>query len=121
MAKNTGTTNVHLEQLIHDLKKGSSEQGNGIWKRIAKDLSKPTRNRRVVNVSRISRATKPEETIVVPGKVLGTGAVGHPVTVAAFGFSETAKQRILEAKGQVITIKELMEKNPKGENVRIIG
>ncbi|MBI4140249.1 50S ribosomal protein L18e [Candidatus Woesearchaeota archaeon] len=121
MAKRTGPTNPALKLLIQQLRKESSTQKAELWKRIADDLEKPTRQRRVVNLSRINRFTKPQETIIIPGKVLGTGMLEHGVTIAAFAFSGTSKQKIEEAKGKAIMITELLKQNPKGKDVRIIG
>ena len=121
MAKRTGPTNTILKQLIQDLKKASHTEKVGLWKRIAEDLEKPTRRRRAVNLSRINRFTQPKETVIVPGKVLGSGELNHELTIAAFTFSEGAKQRIAEAKSKAISIKELMKQNPKGKNIKIIG
>ena len=121
MAKRTGPTNEHLQNLIRDLRKQSSEQKVGIWKRIAQDLEKPTRQRRAVNLYSLNLNTKDNETIIVPGKVLGTGEIDKSITVAAFSFSENAKQRIQSAKGKCITIHELLKNNPKGKDVRIMG
>ena len=45
----------------------------------------------------------------------------HSVVVAAFSFSDSARQEIEKAKGKCITIKELIKQNPKGKDVRIIG
>jgi len=56
----------------------------------------------------------------VPGKVLGTGELNKKITVAAYTFSEQAVQKI-NAKGKCLSIKELVEKNPKGNKVRIMG
>ena len=119
--KKTGPTNENLKQLIQELKKESSSLKAGIWKRIASDLSKSTRQRRIVNVSKLNRCAQKDETIIVPGKVLGSGALNQSITVAAFSFSESAKKIITEAKGKCITIPELMKTNPTGKNVRIIG
>jgi large subunit ribosomal protein L18e len=58
---------------------------------------------------------------VVPGKVLGAGIIEHPISVAASAFSEQAQSKILVAKGKCLTIPQLMEKNPKGSGVKIIG
>lgn len=117
----TNTSNPNLQQLIADLKKHSAEQQVKLWKRIAQDLEKPTRQRREVNVSRLARNTKENETVIVPGKVLGAGNLPHPVNVAAFSFSKGAKEQIEKAKGSCITIPDLMKKNPKAQKVRIIG
>jgi len=117
MAKGTGPTNTTLQQLVRDLQKTGAKEKAAIWKRIAKDLQKPTRQRREVNITRINQHTKPKETIVVPGKVLGTGDLKHEVTVAAWQFSEAAKKKL----NKTMTIQELIKQNPKGKNVRIIG
>ncbi len=119
--KRTGPTNEHMKGLIQELKKESTTQKAKIWKRIAQDLEKPTRKRRIVNISRINRNTKANETIIVPGKVLGSGTLAHSVTIAAYAFSESAKKLIEQAKGKCITINELLKTNPKGKDVRIIG
>ena len=77
----------------------------------------PTRRMRQVNVWKINKFTKDNDTIIVPGKVLGYGELNHKGNVAAYQFSEGAKSKI----GNFMLIEELMEKNPKGSNVRIIG
>ena len=83
-------------------------------------MSKPRRKRIATNVSNINRYTKKGDTIVVPGKVLAAGEIRHSVTVAAFAFSEKAQAKITHARGKCLTINELIEKNQKGTNVRII-
>ena len=113
------TDNKYMQALIAEIKKKSIDDKTKIWKRIAVDLEKPTRQRRIVNLSRINRFTKEKETIIVPGKVLAAGELGHAVTVAAFNFSQEAKEKIKKANGSAMTIPELMQKKPKG--VRIIG
>ena len=87
MVKRTGPTNKNTQLLIQLLRKESSTQKSDIWRRIADDLEKSTRQRREVNLSKISRFTKPQETIIVPGKVLGTGALTHELIIAALAFS----------------------------------
>lgn len=119
--KRTGTTNVQLQSLLTDLKKQSHQESANIWKRVVSDLEKSTRNRRVVNISRLNRFTKENEIVVVPGKVLGTGTINHSITIAAFAFSGNAKEQIEKAKGKCLTIKELAKQNPKGKDVRVIG
>jgi ribosomal protein L18E len=52
MAKRTGPTNIHLQQLVRELKKLSTKEKAPIWKRIAEDLAKSTRQRREVNIAR---------------------------------------------------------------------
>ncbi|MBD3313224.1 50S ribosomal protein L18e [Candidatus Woesearchaeota archaeon] len=119
--KQTGPSNVQLQGMISLLKKQGSEQKVNLWKRIAADLEKSSRKRRVVNVHRINKHTKDNETVIVPGKVLGTGEIDHKVNVAAFDFSEGAKKKIIQAKGACMNLSEIIQKNPKGQNIRIIG
>lgn len=119
--KRTGPTNQYLNELITELKKKASVDGTVFWKRIATDLEKPTRQRRVVNLSRIDRHTKQGEIIVVPGKVLSDGELNHSLTIAAWQFSQKALDKINDKKAKAITIQELMKTNIKGKRVRIIG
>ena len=92
-----------------------------MWKRVAHDLVKTGKNRRIVNLTRINRHTKENETIVVPGKVLGDGVLDHTLTIAAHSFSSHALEKIAEAKAKAISIEELMKEDIKGKRVRIIG
>jgi len=119
--KRTGPSNVVLVGLIQELKKTSISQNNGIWNRIATDLEKPTRQRRVVNLSNLSRYTKENEIVVVPGKVLGAGSIGHKLTISAFQFSSGAKEKLEKAGAKIITLTELSKNNPSGKGIRIIG
>ncbi len=117
----TGPTNPVVQELIQSLRKESTSSQAALWDRIADDLEKPTRQRRAVNISRIARYTKPNETIVVPGKVLGSGALTHSVIVAALSFSAGAKERLEQAKGKAITIEQLLKQKPKARDLKLIG
>ncbi len=119
--KKTGPTNPVLKNLINDLKKKSIDQNANIWKRVALDLEKPTRKRRVVNLSRINRHTKKDEIIIVPGKVLGSGSLNHKLTISAFQFSDGAKEKIIKSGAKIVPLKELSDKSPKDKRIRIIG
>lgn len=120
MSRKSNTTNQYLVELIKTLKKTAIEQKVKIWKAIATDLEKPTRIRRIVNLDRINRVCKDNETIIVPGKVLGTGDLNKKLTISAFSFSQSALNKINQ-KGKAISIDELIKSNPKGAKVRIIG
>ncbi len=119
--KRTGPSNPVLQELIQSLRKESTTSQAALWDRVADDLEKPTRQRRVVNISRIARFTKPNETIVVPGKVLGSGALSHSVVVAALSFSDGAKDRIEQAKGKALTIEQLLKQKPKAKDLKLLG
>ena len=104
--------------LIEYLKKEGKKQP--IWTRLAEDLESSRKNRAEVNLDKINMLTKAKDTVVVAGKVLGKGTLDHEVTIACFKISESAKEKIEKSKSSVITLKELVVKNPKGTRVMIL-
>lgn len=118
--RETKSTNISIRILISSLKKLSNEKNVKIWDALAQNLSKPTRIQRKVNLAHLDAHGRAGETLVVPGKVLGTGELSRKVTVAAWRFSENAFDKINKS-GKAISIEELMKSNPKGSKVRIIG
>ncbi|MBI2650939.1 50S ribosomal protein L18e [Candidatus Woesearchaeota archaeon] len=121
MTKRTGPTNPLLQELIGELKKRSSEQSVNLWKSIAIDLEKPTRQRRSVNLSRINRYTKENDIVVVPGKVLGSGNLSHKLTISAYQFSQQAKEKIESTGSKIIDLLELSKEKPNGKRIKTIG
>ncbi len=118
--RKTGPTNIWLRLLCSKLTKYSANYECGVWRRVAEELSKPSRRRVVVNLSRIERNAKSGSTLIVPGSVLGSGNITKPVSVAAYRFSSMAKKKLLEAGGQALMIEELLEKNPSGKGVIMV-
>ncbi|MCL1966088.1 MAG: 50S ribosomal protein L18e [Candidatus Bathyarchaeota archaeon] len=116
----TESTNPELIQLIKQLKKESREKSAPIWLAVAKQLAQPRSNRVAVNLSNINRNTKRDDIVVVPGKILGTGSLNHPITIAAFSISGLAKAKLDAIKAKYVTIPELIADNPKGSNIKII-
>ncbi|MBI5389486.1 50S ribosomal protein L18e [Candidatus Woesearchaeota archaeon] len=114
-------TNTELVELIGELKKTASQEEVKIWKAVAIQLEAPARKRRVVNLHSINAHTKDNDVVVVPGKVLASGDLDHTVSIAAFSFSGQAKEKIHQAKGEAMSISELVQKNPKGAKVKILG
>lgn len=121
MAKRSGPTNEYTRALIGALRKESTLSQAELWDRVADDLERASRARREVNLSRIERCTKPNEVVVVPGKVLGAGHLSHAVVVAALAFSAGARFQIEQVAGKALSIEELVKQNPKGKDVRIVG
>jgi large subunit ribosomal protein L18e len=115
------TTNPELIELTSFLKKQSRENKVEIWRDIAERLTKARRKRIAINLSRLNRYTQKSETVAVPGKVLATGEMTHPITIAAFAFSGEARQKISAARGKCVSFQDLIKKNPTGSNVKIIG
>lgn len=119
MVKNSKTNPILLET-INELKKVSRENEAPIWRDIAKRLERSRKNWSEVNVSKLTLLNE-GETAVVAGKLLGAGLIDKAVKVAAFSCSDSAAQKISSAGGEVMTIPQLAEQNPKGTNVRIMG
>ena len=121
MKKTTETkSNPRLAALIVTLKDASRVHEANIWREIAKRLDAPRKNYAEVNLSKIDRYANEGEPILVPGKVLGSGALNLPVKVAALDFSEAAVSKITGANGTCMTIEDLLRDNPKGSMVRIL-
>ncbi len=118
--KKISKTDPNIVLLIDELKRESREGGTAIWRDIARRLEKPRRNWAEVNISRLEIYANDGDTIVVPGKVLGAGSLSKKLTVAAFRFSESAREMIKKAGGRNLTIEELVEENPSGSGVRIM-
>lgn len=116
MKKALKKSNQELIKLITDLKILAIKNKSKFWKRIALEISRPKRSQRKVNLFQLNRVTKPNENIIIPGIVLGTGTLNHNLTITALKFSESASEKVKNK----LTISELMQKNPKGSNTRII-
>lgn len=94
----SGSTNLVLRKTIYEMRK----QKVPLWKKVAKDLSSPSRKRVIVNVGKIGKLVPQGGIAVVPGKVLGVGKLDHEVTVAAFDFSKSALAKIKAAGGKAV-------------------
>ncbi len=115
MDKKADPTNPVLLNTIETLK----QQEANIWQDVAENLGKVNRKRPEVNISQIERVTEEGDTVVVPGKVLGSGRLTKNITVAAFQASNSAKQHINQ-NGDFKYIKDLVEENPDGTEVKIV-
>jgi large subunit ribosomal protein L18e len=121
MSKHTVKTNEALVDLIDQLKAQSRSTGAALWRDVALRLEKSRSNWSQPNLSRLSRHAADEDMVLVPGKLLGSGEVAGKPSVAAFSFSSGAQEKIEAAGGEVMSIAELMEKNPTGTGVFILG
>ncbi|WP_266076784.1 50S ribosomal protein L18e [Haladaptatus caseinilyticus] len=113
-------TNPRLSSLIAELKSVSRTKEADVWNDVATRLEKPRSTHAEVNLGRIERYAQEDETVIVPGKVLGSGVLQKNVTVAAVDFSSTAETKIEQADGEPIKLEQAIEQNPNGANVRVI-
>jgi len=120
MAKKIIKTDPNLVELIKNLKEKSYKEEVAIWKDVAKRIQRATRRRAEVNLSRINRVSNDGETVLIPGKVLAGGDLDYKVNVVALNFSKIAQEKIEKSGGECFSISSILEKNPKGTNIRIL-
>lgn len=111
--------NPRLISLIERLRERAAEDDAAIWDELASRLDTPSRSRAEVNVSRIERYADEDETVVVPGKVLGGGVLSKSVDVAAFDFSSSAREKIDDAGGEPVALDDFVEESD-GSGVRVM-
>lgn len=114
-------TNQVVIRMARDLKKASTKNDAPIWAKLAEYALKPSVARRDINLYKIGQLTKENDIVVFPGKVLGTGNVPHKITLCSFSISSSAASKIIENGGKVISYTELIEKNPTGKGVVLLG
>ena len=115
-----GRTNPNILSLIEELKTISESQNVMIWSTLASELSKPHRKKPIVNLSHLNRISSSGDILLIPGKVLGSGEFNHKIEIAAESFSDKARTKLNNSGSQVLSIRELFTKYPKGSNIRII-
>lgn len=120
MARTFKNPNPLRTKLVGDLKAFNTDKNYKIWNAIIKELSRSRKNRRAVNLWKIDKYTKEGDTVIVPGKVLGNGNISHKVTVAAFEFSKSMKEKAKNNNVRLMSIYELFNENPKGSKIKII-
>lgn len=114
-------TNPNMVGLIRMLKKKSRENDTGIWKCAAIVLEKPSRRAIALNLSSISRNTDDGDVVLVLGKVLASGDLDHKLKIAAVSFSDKAKSKVSTSGSSLVSIEELVNSNPKGTGVKLLG
>ena len=114
-------TNAQLVDMIGQLKAQSRDTGAAVWRDVAMRLSKSRKNWAQPNLSRVSRYAPEGATILVPGKLLGSGELTNGHVITAYSVSNGAREKIEAAGGRVMTYGELMTENPTGKGVVILG
>ncbi len=114
-------TNQVVIRMARDLKKASIKNDAPIWAKLAEYALKPSIARRDINLKRIGKLTKENDTVVCPSKVLGTGNIPHKITLCSFSISSSAASKIIDNGGKLISFSELIEQNPTGKGVVLLG
>lgn len=116
MPKITGPSNIHKRMLARKLWKTK----HAIWRDVSKRLMAPQKNRVEKNLGDINRITTDGDVIVIPGKILGNGALSKSITIASYAISKSAAVKLKASKIEHLTIEELVDRHPDGKGVRII-
>ena len=93
---------------------------NKAWLKIAHMISGPRRKQASVNLIDIEKETKEGDTVLIAGKVLGSGDVSKKVRVVALYFSEEARKKLKAKKCEVVSVKEEIKVNPKAQGIRVL-
>ncbi len=120
MATLEDKTNPVLEETVGKCEEAARRNDAAVWERVAEDLSGSNRDMREVTVSHVERHAEAGDTVVVPGKVTGRGRISKDLTVGAFNFTGNAREAIEES-GEAVYIDELVDDNPSGEEVVLLG
>ncbi len=94
----------------------SSEKNAGLVDDLVRYATKPRRQRVIVNLNKLQKYVKDNESIVVPGKVLGVGRVSRAFNLAAIEFSGSAVEKLKGSKCKIVDVEEIVRKG----NFRII-
>ncbi len=99
-----------------------SKTGNkNFWSNIEEIILRPRSRRPEVNVGKISKLTKENDIVLVPGKLLGDGFLDHPITVSALFASKSAIKKVQEAGGTYLPFTEFIDRYPDGSNIKVFG
>lgn len=90
------------------------------WLPVAKILSGPLQNYFTFNLSEIDKHAKEGDTIVILGKVLGSGDLSKKVRICALSISSSAKDKLKKTKSEFVTLADEIKKNPKAEGIKLL-
>ena len=114
-------SNSTLVKTILELKEASRKNEAPLWRSIANRLEGSSSNWPSVNVSKLEYNINKNGKAIIPGKLMGTGIVTKKMTVAAYSFTDSAKEKIQSAGGKCLTYNEMIKATPKGTDVTVIG
>jgi len=114
------SSNQLLRRTLVLLERAGKEGKAPVWSVASELLGRPASLKVEVNLGRISRMAKEGEAIFVPGKVLGSGLIDKKVTVGAFMFSASARNKILANGGEALSVDQFVKKFPDGSGVKLV-
>jgi large subunit ribosomal protein L18e len=114
-------TNPELRKLIRELYRQGKHQQTPLWSAAAEHMDVARHTRRPVNVGHLDRVSNAKDVVLVPSKLLASGKLSKPLTVAALAVSPGAREKVLAAGGTVLTLQELLAKHADAKGVRLVA
>ena len=113
--------NPELVRVIIELQKAAKTHRAPVWRAAAERLTRPRHQLFPLNVGHLERIAAPQETILVPGKLLAEGNLTKALTIGAMAYSSEARSKVHAAGGTALSITELLKSHPNGKGVRLLG
>ncbi|MSS74242.1 50S ribosomal protein L18e [Candidatus Pacearchaeota archaeon] len=90
------------------------------WQTVAQLVSGPRRNYSSVNLDRINSESEDGDTVIIVGKILGNGDLTKKLRICALYFSDSAINKIKQAKCEAIKLVDEIKKNGSAKGVKLI-
>lgn len=116
-----GPTSYNTIGLINEFEKLYRKTKTPLFERIVKELKKPARIKRSINLSKINRYSIEGSNVLVLGKVLASGEISHKINIIAFDFSPSALEKLKSAGCSAKTINEFAKDAKVPQKVIILG
>merc|ERR1711890_16259 len=119
---NTKSDDLYLNMLVKLYKFLARRTDSKFNKIVMKRLFMSRANRAPLSLSRLSAKVKDNKTVVVVGTITNDNRVQTvpKMKVAALRVTETARKRILEAGGEIISLDQLAQQAPLGQNTLLL-
>lgn len=85
---------------------------------LAKVLSKPSRHQKKINLTEINGEN--EKSVIIPGKVLGSGEIDKKISIYALSFSKQALEKLKKSGCEACTILNAIEKNHELNGIKTL-
>ncbi len=116
-----GATKLETTKTIAALERQYRKTKVMVWLDLAERLKSGRRRRKSINLWKLEKMAKKfsGKTLVVPGKILGTGEIKEKATVVALEYSAQARKKISE-KGHALNFPEALKKAIKPSTMVIV-
>lgn len=88
------------------------------WRKIIQIIAGGRRRYSSINLDEIEKETKEGDTIVVAGKVLGSGDISKKIRVVSLYFSQSALEKLKKQKCETVSILEEIKVNPEARGIK---